>query len=212
MTGTTGTTTTTTTTTDTTTTDATTTKRKGMDIPARDTTRSFYIAFRNVKGVNRFACFWTDTDAYVRDSRVSKNDASFVYNPQIFSASYARTLEKMRAIFPNATLTEYAGTIPNADGKIPASVVAETTTGRVNVNAMRGTVTTGTTGTDVPARTEEKNDTRTLRPSVSTVSAFRANAETMRTFRVKTEDATTDATTTTTTTGRTRKNARTGRK
>ena len=135
-----------------------------MKIPSKDTTREYYIARRNVKGLMRYACYWTDTNAYVRDERTSQNgDKSFVYNPQIFSASYEKTLEKMRRIFPNAVLTEYAGTDATT-----TTTDATTTTGRTDVATMRGTVTTDIPDTSahvVPTTTRNVRPTRVENPA-----------------------------------------------
>jgi hypothetical protein len=118
-----------------------------MKIPAKDTDRAFYIARRNVKGVLRYACYWTDTNAYVRDERTSANDPTFVYNPQVFSSTYEKTLTKMRAIFPNATLTEYAGT----DAQSSATNARPEIVPALNVATLRGQVTQDASTQDVPA-------------------------------------------------------------
>lgn len=127
-----------------------------MKIPAKTTTREFYIARRNVKGILRYACYWTDTNAYVRDERVSKNDAEFVYNPQIFSSTYDKTLTKMRTIFPLATLTVYAEN--GTQSVVSSASSASDTTGRIDVAKMRGTVSAYVPPQDVPAETEDTQD------------------------------------------------------
>jgi len=121
-----------------------------MKIPAKTTDRAFYIARRNVKGILRYACYWTDTNQYVRDERTSANDPTFVYNPQVFSSTYEKTLTKMRSIFPNATLTEYAGTDAQSSASSASSARADIVPA-LNVATLRGQVTQDATSQDVPA-------------------------------------------------------------